>query len=421
MPEASAAEDEPPVRPPWHWRLWLKVGFGLLIVVAIAAFALRNVLLGNRVDAYAAAVGELTQTVVASGRVATPQRIALAAEIAGRVSKIPVREGQSVERGQLLVALDDRDERAAVAQASALVAEAEARLRRLREVSLPGAVQGLAQAEANAEVARKQHDRMIELQARGFIGQVQLDDARRNDDIAASQVRTLRLQVQTNRPAGSESALAVASLAQARANLQIARIRLEQNAILAPTAGVLIARSVEPGDVVQSGKTLMVLAPNGETQILVQVDEKNFAKLSLGQKALASADAFAAQRFDAVVVYINPGIDAARGAVEVKLAVKNPPAYLRQDMTVSVDIETAHLARAIVIPTGAVHELSSAAPWVMVVRGQRTVRQPVTLGLRGDGRSEVLSGLAAGEIVIPAATATIKLGQRVRAQVAASP
>jgi HlyD family secretion protein len=281
---------------------------------------------------------------------------------------------------------------------------------------LPGAAQSLVQAQANAEQAQKQQGRMRDLQARGFVGQAQLDDANRNFDVAASQVNSARLQVRTNAPAGSDSALALAALAQARANLQLARVKLEQNAILAPVDGTLIARSVERGDIVQSGKALMVLAPTGETQIVVQVDERNFAKLALGQKALASADAFADQRFEAVVAYINPGINATRGAVEVKLRVASPPAYLRQDMTVSVDIETARRDGARVIPTGAVRDASSAAPWVMVVRDGHTVRQPVRLGLLGDSRSEVLSGIDAGEVVILATLGQIAVGQHVRPQ-----
>ncbi len=58
---------------------------------------------------------------------------------------------------------------------------------------------------------------------------------------------------------------------------------------------------------VQPGKVLMVLSPSGETQLVLQIDERNLAKLKLGQKALASADAYPAQRFAAELVYINPG------------------------------------------------------------------------------------------------------------------
>ncbi len=398
---------------------WIKIGAAIIVALFILAYALRNIILGQPVDVVATTLGELKQTVVASGRVTTPQRVEIAADATGRVNRIPVAEGQTVKRGQLLIELDSADDRAGVAQANAAVKQAEARLRQLREVGLPGAAQSLVQAEANAEQARKQQDRMRDLQARGFVGQAQLDDANRNFDIAASQVNSARLQVRTNAPAGSDSALALASLAQARANLQLAQVKLEQNSIVAPVDGTLIARSVERGDIVQSGKALMVLAPTGETQIVVQVDEKNLAKLVVGQKALASADAFADQRFDAIVTYLNPGIDATRGAVEVKLRVANPPAYLRQDMTVSVDIETARRDNALVIPAGALRDASSAAPWVMVVRDKRTVRQPVTLGLRGDSRIEVLNGIEAGEVVVLASLGQIVVGQHVRPHIVA--
>ena len=78
---------------------------------------------------------------------------------------------------------------------------------------------------------------------------------------------------------------------------------------------------------------------------MLQIDERNLGKLALGQKALASADAYPDQRFAAVVSYINPGVDITRASVEVKLTVADPPDYLRQDMTVSVDIEVAREGR----------------------------------------------------------------------------
>ena len=104
---------------------------------------------------------------------------------------------------------------------------------------------------------------------------------------------------------------------------------------------MLIARNVERGTVVQPGKALLVLAPAGDTQLVLQIDENNLGLVALGQKALASADAFPDKTFAAEVTYINPGIDITRASVEVKLTVAEPPDYLRQDMTVSVDIEVA--------------------------------------------------------------------------------
>jgi HlyD family secretion protein len=384
----------------------------------------RNRVFGPVVPVVVATSGELTQSVVATGRVLTPQRVVVAAVSTARVRSVAVNEGQAVQQGQLLVQLDDQDLRATVAQAMAALAQAQAHVRQLADVGLPVAEQNLVQVQANASQAGAQLARVRDLQAQGFVGQAQLDEAQRVAQVARSAVRAAQLQVQNNRPTGSESALAQAALAQAQASLLLARVRLEQAALLAPAAGTLIARSVEPGETVQPGKALMVLAADGATHIAVQLDEKNLAKVALGQPAVVSADAYAAQRFAAEVVYINPGVDARRGAVEIKLRVIAPPPYLRQDMTVSVDIETARKNAAVILATGAVQDSNARAPWVWVLRDKHLTRQVVALGLRGDNQVEVLSGLQAGEAVVPAAAASaagLGAGQRVRAKKATVP
>ena len=396
-------------------RRWIKRGLLIALVLAVAGFLLRDLILGKPVETHQATRSDLVQTVVASGRIMTPQRASVGAVITGRVVRIPVQEGQSVKRGDVLIELDDEDERASVAQARGAVAQAEARVRQLREVGLPAAEQALIQAQANLTQARRQHERAKELKAKGFVSQAALDDAQRNLDVAESQLSAAMLQVATNRPAGSDFAVAQTALAQARANLGVAQAKLDQTVIRAPVDGTLIARNVEPGNVVQPGKELMVLAPAGETQVVVQIDEKNLAQLKLGQQALASADAFPKERFAAELVYINPGIDALRGSVEVKLRVPKPPDYLRQDMTISVDIEVARSAATVVVPADAVRDASSAQPWVLAVDGWRARRRAVKLGLKGDGRIEVLEGVAPGDRLISAANGMVREGQRVRA------
>jgi HlyD family secretion protein len=396
-------------------RRWIKRGLLIALAVAVAGYALRNVILGTPVEVHTAVRSDLVQTVVASGRIVTPQRVSVGSVITGRVARIPVEEGQSVKRGDVLIALRDDDERAAVAQARGAVAQAEAKLRQLREVGLPAAEQALIQAQANLTQARQQYERARELKAKGFVSQAALDDAQRNLDVAESQLRAARLQVETHRPRGSDYVMAEAALQQARATLQVVQARLDDTVIRAPVDGILIARSVEPGNVVQPGKELMALAPAGETQVVVEIDEKNLAQLRLGQRALASADAFPKERFAAEIVYINPGIDALRGSVEVKLRVPDPPDYLRQDMTVSVDIEVARSRGTVVVAADAVRDPNGAHPWVLAVDGWRAVRRPVRLGLKGEGHIEVLDGVAPGDRLISAASASAREGQRVRA------
>jgi HlyD family secretion protein len=393
----------------------LRRAAAIAAILAVAGFVFRDQILGTPVDVYEIGRANLVQTVVASGRVVTPQRVAVRAVITGRVVRIPVEEGQQVRRGDVLIVIDDSDQRAALAQARAAIVQAEAKLRQLREVGLPAAEQGLAQAQANLLLARQQYERQQDLLAKGFVSQSAVDDAKRNLDVAQSQLGTARLQVETNKTTGSDFLLAQAALDQARATVNVAQARLDQTVINAPVDGTLIGRNVEPGNVVQPGKELMALAPAGETQVVVQIDEKNLSQLKLGQRALGSADAYPGERFAAELIYINPGIDTLRGSVEVKLRIPEPPGYLRQDMTASVDIEVARRDNVLVAPSDAVFDAGGREPWVMTIDGLRAVRKPVRLGIRGEGRIEILDGAAPGDRLIASQGGAIKPGQRVHA------
>jgi HlyD family secretion protein len=287
-------------------------------------------------------------------------------------------------------------------------------------VQAPVAEQALRQARVTLDNARSPGRRAEDLFRQGFIGAAALDDARKAEHLAEAQWQAAQKQLQSAQPGGSDLAVAESALAQAQAGAAAARSRLAYTRIAAPVAGTLIDRSVEPGDVVQPGKALMVLSPAGATQLVVQIDEKNLALLRPGQAARASADAYPELRFDAQLAYINPGVDAQRGSIEVKLAVPSPPDYLRQDMTVSVDIRVAERRDAVLVPTDAVRDLGTPQPWVLKVVDGRARRQPLRLGLRGGGASEVLQGLSAGDFVVAAGSAELADGARIRPVAAAA-
>jgi len=357
--------------------------------------------------------GELRQSIVASGRVRTPQRIEMSAQLAGRVVAVAIREGDAVTPGQVLLRLEDAELKAARAQAQAGLAQSEARLRQVAELARPVAEQGRLQAEANWQQAKKHFERTSELVNRGFYSPAQLDEASRALAVAESQLKSGEAQVASNRPEGADAQAIRAALDQARATLALAEARLAYASLSAPLAGRVLTRNVEPGDTVQPGKVLLVLAPDAETELTVQIDEKNIGLLAMGQTARVSADAYPQQNFAATVAYIAPAVDAQRGSVEVRLRVAEPPAYLKNEMTVSIDIDTARRASALQIPAEALRDASSAAPWVMVVREGVAQKQALRLGVRGKGRVEVVEGLAAGDLVLPASVAVAE-GRRVR-------
>ncbi len=395
--------------------LWSHRWFVLVAVLAfgIAGWQGARLLLGPAVVVDQVKRGNLVETVVASGHVETPFRVEIGSQITGTVEDVLVQEGQQVTKGQALISLDDRELKAAVVQAQGAVDQADARVRQILELTLPSAREALTQAQANLLNAQQTFDRTSKLFTDGFGTRASLDDAQKNLDVARTQVRTAEFQVYTADINGSDYVMAQTQLNQARANLQTATSRLSYATIAAPRDGVLISRSVERGTVVQPGRVLLVLAPAGETQLVLQIDERNLGKIAMGQHALASADAFPNQRFDAVVSYINPGIDITRASVEVKLVVPEPPDYLRQDMTVSVDIESARRDQALVVPVRDVYDMLSGTPWIMGVRDGRAVKRPVSLGVRGNSDVEILDGAAEGDLAIPV-TANLLTGQRLR-------
>ncbi len=408
-PVGKAGRDVSPMKWPHHLWRW---AFALAALIAAAAFAARWIG-GPEVVVYPVQRGDLVRSVVASGHVETPYRVEIASQITGTVDEVLVQEGQFVKRGEPLIILETRELFAGVVQAEGAVAQAEAKLRQIREVMNPAAEEALKQAKATLANAESYYERADQLARSGYGTRSSLDDATKNLDIARTQVRTAELQVYTSAPGGSDYVLAETQLSQAQANLATAKARMSFGTIVAPRDGTLISRNVERGAVVQPGKALMGLAPLGDLQLVLQVDEKNIGLLKLGQPALASADAYPDQRFAAAVTYINPSVDISRASVLVKLTATDPPAYLRQDMTVSIDIEVERRPNTLIVPARTVHDANGASPWVLVVRDGRPRSQPVKLGLRAGERIEILDGVAQGDLLVPL-SAGVRAGQRIR-------
>ncbi len=396
--------------------VWLHRWFVLtvLVIAVSGAIALLRLFLGPEVIVDQVKRGNLVKTVVASGHFETPFRVEIGSQMTGVVTDVLVDEGEAVKAGQELIHLDAREIKAAVVQSQGALAQAEARLRQLNELTLPAARETLAQAKASLVDAQSTYDRTSSLFKNGFSPNSALDEAQKNLDVAKAQVRSAELQVFTASPGGSDYVVAETQVNQALANLEAAQSRLAYTVITAPRDGVLINRSVEKGSVVQAGKPLLVLAPNGISQLVIGVDERNLGLIALGQPALASADAFPDQKFEGKVSYINPSVDITRASVEVKLDVTEPPSFLRQDMTVSVDIEVGRRNDVTVIGTRYLHDLQTDTPWVLTVSNGRAVKRNVKLGLRGLNDAEIIDGLTMGDKIIPSLSGVVS-GQRIRA------
>jgi len=380
-----------------------------LVLLALAAWNLSARARGPALPAYQVVAQPLVQTVVATGRVAAVSRAEVGSAVTGVLVERRVREGDRVRPGDVLAVLraDELD---------AAMREAEAALAELRQSTRPQAQASLREAEARLAQAGREAARRRELFRQQMITREAMEQAVQAETVARSALEQARLSARSLAEGSPGEAAARARLASARAQLEKTTIRAE-------VAGTVLSRNAEPGDLVQPGRVLFEIAREGDTEILVPVDEKNLEVLALGQPAMCVADAFPRRPFPARLGFIAPAVDPQRGSADVRLAVDPVPGFLRQGMTVSVNIETGRRARALVVPNDALARTDGddgddSALWVVV--DGRAERRRVKLGLRGLASTEVVSGLRAGDWVLADASPGVEAGQRVR-PVAARP
>lgn len=344
-----------------HRNRWLVLA--IIIAILLAAWSLSRSR-GTVLPGYEVQAGPLVQDVVATGRVATPSRVQVGAEITGLVLERRVMDGDRVAPGELLVVLRARELEARRDQARAALAA-------LRDADLPEAQARLRQARAALDQAERELARRKDLVARQLVARETVEQA--EQAVVAARAATEQARVTVVALDGG------AREAQMREELAAAEAALAHAEIRATVAGTVISRSVEPGDTVNPGDVLLVIAADAPGEILVPIDEKNLSYLEVGQRATCIADAFPGRPFGATVFHIAPSVDPSRGTIDVRLRLDPEADFVRQDMTVTATIRTAERERAIVVPDDALLDARAGSDRasVLAVREGRVQRTSV--------------------------------------------
>ena len=379
-------------------RTFLWIGFACMMVL-VAVILVRH-WQGPRLAAYEVATLPLVQTVVATGRVVSVSRAQVGSQISGVVIERRVREGDRVDAGDVLALLRPDDQQAAVREAEAVLAQ-------LRQGSRPQAQALLRDAQAKLAQSSRETQRRRTLLQQRLIARETLEQSVAAETAARAALAQAQAAAGVLGPGAPGETVASERLAAARA-------ALDKTFIRAQVAGTVLTRNAEPGDVVQPGKVLFEIARQGDTEVLVPLDEKNLGAVALGQPAMCIADAFPDRPFRATVSFIAPSVDPQRGTVEMRLKVAPVPGDLRQDMTVSVNVETGRRESALVVPNDALTGAAGGKAMVWLPGGGETPPGPGTPGPRGLAASEVTAGVKAGDVVLADAGADLVDGQRVR-------
>jgi len=335
----------------------------------------------------AVALEERPEVYEATGTVRARTAATLSSKVMGYVQEVHVRVGDRVREGQPLVTLDARDLETGVRRADAARAEIES--------AIPEAESGMAAAKAQLELAQATYKRIDELARKKSVSNQELDEA--SARLKAAQA--------ANDMARAKRAQLDAKMAQVGEERQAAAIMRGYAQINAPFAGVVTARSVEPGNLAAPGAPLLTLEREGAYRLEAAVEESKLPAVRAGQSvdvALEALDRTIPARVSEVV----PAVDASSRAYTVKI-----------DLPALAQVRSGMFGRALfplgkrqvlAVPAGAVVERGQLQAVYVVEEGAAHTRL-VTLGAKG----EVLSGLAAGEKVVVPVPASLNDGAKV--------
>jgi HlyD family secretion protein len=417
----------------------------LVILVLISASAKRD----KGVEVRFERVGrrDLVAAVTASGKIQPKKKVDISADITGRITRIGVREGDLVQRGQFLLQIDPTIYQANLQRATAAMSTAEA---------------SAVQARANRDQSQRSLQRTKELREQNpnLISQEQLEQAQTAFDIADANATAARHMVE-----------------QARAGLREARDQLSKTRLTAPMAGRVTRLAVEEGEVAVPGTfsretgLLLTISDLSVIQTTVSVDETDVVRVDIGDSVEVTIDAFPDTTFIGRVTKVsNSAILTAASSVagqsdravdyEVEITLANPPSEVRPDLSATARIVTDTRKQSLAIPIialtvrehtpvsteqrpgGAAGSKAPAPPapaaaagdgaprdgkkkeveGVFLVRNGVATFRPVKVGIAGEEHFEVVDGVAQGDTIVAGpyqAIRDLKEGARVRGTVQA--
>jgi len=275
--------------------------------------------------------------------------VLVSSQVDGRIVEVLVADNQRVQAGEVLVRLDDSDARARLSQAEAQLSAAVAAVDNVDARSAQEGAQiqaraaGVAQAQAQADLARAQADRYSRLANDGWVSDQRVQTERAGAAQARAGVAEAQAGLEAERRTAdtlvSTRAQAEAQVELARAAVEEARIDLERTVIRAPSAGVVGARQVRVGQYVRPGGQMMSLVPLGQTYVVANFKETQVGRLRLGQTVEITADAFPGQTLTGRIDSFSPATGSEFALIPIENASGNFT-KITQRVPVRIIVET---------------------------------------------------------------------------------
>ena len=394
-----------------RWKTRAVIAVALVVLaggVASAGFA-------RRVDVVVTPVvrGHAVDAVYATGTVEAERRVTVKAKAGGPIAELPVTEGDAVRAGQLLARIDDPaaafDLRRG--QVEAVAASAQAGRDAPQLASLHAKMEAL---DAQLRAAQREMDRADRLAQSGAIGKAEWERAR-------DQVVELAAQLEAQRATERAQRIDLeANAGRTQAAVHALATKVTDADVRAPQDGVVLARYVEPGEVVAVNQPIFKVGDPSHLLLEVTIDEADVGRVHDGStggapasKVAASLHAFPGRAFAGHVAKVMPDADREKKSYLAKVRLDEQVDGLRSGMTAEVNIVVSERSGVLLAPADAIKDGQ-----VWRIENGRAVRRSVTVGIHDLLRAEIVSGLEEGDsTVIGGFERLTREGTRVRATV----
>ena len=346
----------------------------------------------------------------ATGSLTGDEQTDVAPAVAGKVVSVGVDLGSYVQRGAVLVRLDDRDARirleqsqAQVVQAQAAVRQAEARIGlRPGQTFDPEQVAEVGAARVALELAEKQLRRFERLIESGDVSRSSYDQQKAQRDQLQQQYEAARAAARQNYAAVQTARAAVTS---AQTQIAQARKAINDAVVTAPINGYVAERPADLGEYVTTSSKVATIVRTNPLRMRIDIPEQAISAVQVGQSVSVSVSAYPDRAFSGRIARVSPGITAASRTLTVEAEVENGDGALKPGQFATVRIQQATSDPAVLVPARAVHTEGTSSH-LFVIKNGRAEQRLVQLGQREGDLVEVRVNVAADEQV---ATSNIEL------------
>jgi multidrug efflux pump subunit AcrA (membrane-fusion protein) len=359
------------------------------------------------------------------GYIVPRTKVQISPQGAGMIVALPIEEGQKVKKGDLLCKLDDSAAQADLLRAQATLAIQQANLDQMLNGALPEdllkAKASVESATAQYELSRLEFERVSKLRESNGISQsdYQKAEAAYINSQQQKLIAELNLKVLENGSRKEVIAGARASVDQAQAAIESAKVNLNNSSMYAPFDGVILEKNAQQGELILPTtviKSLCVLAEMANLEAEVDIQERDVARVKVGHPCIVIPDAYPDRTYKAELARVQPQVNRQRGVIPAKVRIVEPDDLLLADMNCRVQFLRRADSTEKQIPTVPSRAIATKdnASIVFVLEGEIVRARKVATGKTITDEVEVLDGLQPGEAVVLPGDKPLVDGQNVK-------